>query len=59
MERERGGREGRKRDGRERESPRVMFRVDWPSAQPKTDTVVGAHLGRAGQGLEIDSQRVS
>jgi hypothetical protein len=39
----------------------VIFRVDVPSCavQPRSDTVVGAHFGRAGQGPEMDPQKVS
>ena len=34
---------------------RVMFRVDVPpcAVQLRSDTVVGAHFGRAGQGPEM------
>src|SRR5271155_1439180 len=37
-------------------SSRVMLRADLPSpaAQRRSDTVVGAHFGRAGQGPEMD-----
>src|SRR5271156_5065746 len=37
-----------------------MLRADLPSpvAQPRRDTVVGAHFGCAGQGPEMDLQRV-
>ena len=47
------------RRGDERES-RVIFRVDASSCAvpPRSDTAVGAHFGRAGQGLEMDTQKV-
>jgi hypothetical protein len=40
---------------------RVTFRVDLPSCavQPRGDTVMGAHFGRADQGPEMDSQVTS
>jgi hypothetical protein len=40
---------------------RVIFGVDLPSPamQPRNDTVVGAHFGRASQRSEMDSQTVS
>jgi hypothetical protein len=39
----------------------AIFRVDCLSCtmQPRNDTVVGAHFGRAGQGPKMDPRRLS
>ena len=39
----------------------AIFRVDCLSCtmQPRNDTVVGAHFGRAGQGPKVDPRRLS
>jgi hypothetical protein len=44
-----------------RESSRVMLRAYLPSpaAQPRSDTVVGAHFGRTGQAPEMGPQKAS
>jgi hypothetical protein len=40
---------------------RAIFRADLPSCavQPRNDTIVGAHFGRAGQGPKMDPRRVA
>jgi len=47
--------EKRRREG-ERERSEVIVSVNLPSyaLQPRNDTAVGAHCGRAGQGPEMD-----
>jgi hypothetical protein len=46
--------------GWERESPMAIFREISPSCAvpPRNDTAVGAHFGNAGQGPEMDPQKV-
>jgi hypothetical protein len=52
--------EKRRREGG-RERSEVIIGVNLPSyaLQPRNDTAVGAHCGRADQGLEMDPRRRS
>jgi hypothetical protein len=58
---ERRLRKKKMRRGSGRAQLRVIFRADLPSCavQPRNDTIVGAHFGRAGQGPKMDPRRVT